>query len=806
MKTLLLLVITLILIQPIYPQTSPDYIFGDNYGSGWGWTTGTQGTAGLGNSYKWTFQANASNNLYFKLGETSSSTDGGGFWMNNAAPDLQYTGSGAVQNAYYHSNIGENGKIYFAVTNTNYYVVKSRKDPSNSYANFSVQELSAAPVTITAVTDNFKSAGTSMDVFITLSGSKSTEEKIFVRYTTDNWSTSGITSAATGSGTSYTATIPADGVTGTSNNKYYAFTTTLSSPSTSEADLVAINYSDNSGNFYHIFNKSITFQIISWQASKGISYGPLMFSYDYYSATNKNCNQYSCPDPTDWVSVWAYTVMEYNTIGGKNKLDCDCSGSTGNGSATTSSATGEETNLLNGTGGITIYFGAGGLAGFNSRCPDGDRRIYTGSNVSVKLNGVDKLVFDSYRLDIDVVYATNSITSTGWAKINVAGSDPLWVKEFDPHVTGEVLFEAVSSSPVVQDCFGGFDVQLKMVTSSKNTNQTTGTLSTQGGSINETVNLSNSDVSYNFTSATFGGNSGTLNDIYANQIFEQPGGSPPSGIDAISQVYWDLSTTLDAFTCSITFDLSEISGISNTANLRILRRTNSSGSWATWGVYTLVDDTHIKANGVTALSEWAIGSTGGNPLPVELTSFTGAVENGFIILRWNTATEIGSYGFEIERREKNCNCSWQTLGFVLGNGNSNTPKDYFYKDDINSPGGYCYRLKMIDTDSKFDYSKEISISLEQPIRYELFQNYPNPFNPVTSIKYDIKDRGLVTLKVYDVLGDEVVTLINEEKEPGFYSVEFNGSSLASGVYFYRMIALDNKGNPNIRLLKMVLIK
>jgi hypothetical protein len=802
MKTLLLLVIALILIQPVYPQTSPDYIFGDNYGSGWGWTTGTLGTAGLGNSYKWTFQANASNNLYFKLGETSSSTDGGGFWMNNAAPDLQYTGSGAVWNAYYYGNMGTNGAIYFTVTNTKYYVVKSRKDPSNSNANFSVQELSAAPVTITAVTDNFKSAGTSMDVFITLSGSKSTEEKIFVRYTTDNWSTSSITSAATGSGTSYTATIPAGGVTGTSDNKYYVFTTTLSSPSTSEADLVAINYYDNTGNFNNISTKSITFQIISWQ-SRG--FGPVMWSQKRSNPDEKSCAGYPCGD-TAWATTRAYTTMEYNTIGGSNGLACDCSPFTGNGLATTSSATAEETNLLNGTGGITIYFGSGGLAGFNSRCPDGDRRIYTGSDVRVKLNGVDKLVFDSYRLDIDVVYATNSITSTGWAKINVAGSDPLWVKEFDPYGTGQVIFEASSSSAVVQNCYGGYNVVLKMKSSEINSVQSSSTVAVQGQGINETVNLTNSDVSYNFTNASFGGEEGTANGVFANQVFSAPGGAPPSGIDAISNQYWDLSTALDTFTCSITFDLSEISGISNTANLRILRRTNSGGAWSTWGDYTLVDGTHIKANGVTALSEWTIGSTGGNPLPVELTSFTGMVENGFVVLKWNTATEIGSYGFEIERREKNCNCSWQTLGFVLGNGNSNTPKDYFYKDDINSPGGYCYRLKMIDTDSKFDYSNEISISLEQPIRYELFQNYPNPFNPVTSIKYDIKDRGLVTLKVYDVLGDEVVTLINEEKEPGFYSVEFNGSSLSSGVYFYRMIALDNNGNPNIRLLKMVLIK
>lgn len=802
MKTLLLLVIALILIQPVYPQTSPDYIFGNDEGSGWNWTIGTQGTECRGNTYKWTFQANTTNNLFFKLGETSSSSDGQGFWMNNIGADLNYTGNGAVWNAYHYSNMWANGAIYFLVTNAKYYVVKSRKDPSNSNANFSIQELSAAPVTITAVTDNFKSAGTSMDVFITLSGSKSTEEKIFVRYTTDNWSTSNLTSAATGSGTSYTATIPAGGVTGTSENKYYAFTTTISSPSSSEADLVAVSYNDNSGNYYGIFSKSINFQINSWQ-SKGK--GQVMWTYKRLEPTTITCERYTCGDPI-WATILAYTVMEYNIIGGTNGLQCDCSSFTGNGTVTTSSATAEKTNILNGTDGITIYFGQGTMTGFISDCPNGDRRFYTGSNCRVKLDGADKLIFNSYRLELDVDYSPGSITSTGWAKIDIDNSDPVWVKEFDPYGTGEVLFEAVSSSAVVQQCYGSYNVELKMVSSSINTNQTTGTLSTQGGSINETVNLSNSDVSYSFTSATFGGEEGTMNDIYANQIFEQPVGSLPMGIDAISQVYWDLSTTLDAFTCGITFDLSEVAGITNTDNLRILKRANSSSEWTVWGEFTLVDPTHLKANNVTSLSEWAIGSTGGNSLPVELTSFSGKIGNGYILLRWNTATESGSYGFEIERRDKNCNCSWQTIGFVLGNGNSNTPKDYSFKDDLNTPGNYCYRLKMIDLDGEFDYSNEVNIGLEQPLRFEVFQNYPNPFNPVTTVKYQLSEKSFVSLKIYDIVGNEVLKPVNEEKTAGTHYVDIDAANLSSGVYFYRIIATDASGNKNTSSFKMIVLK
>ena len=88
-----------------------------------------------------------------------------------------------------------------------------------------------------------------------------------------------------------------------------------------------------------------------------------------------------------------------------------------------------------------------------------------------------------------------------------------------------------------------------------------------------------------------------------------------------------------------------------------------------------------------------------------------------------------------------------------------------------------------------------------PTVFMLFQNYPNPFNPITIIKYDLPKAGRVTLKIYDVLGRKVATLINEEKPAGRYQVEFNGSSFASGVYFYRIQA----GNYS-SVKKMILLK
>jgi hypothetical protein len=88
-----------------------------------------------------------------------------------------------------------------------------------------------------------------------------------------------------------------------------------------------------------------------------------------------------------------------------------------------------------------------------------------------------------------------------------------------------------------------------------------------------------------------------------------------------------------------------------------------------------------------------------------------------------------------------------------------------------------------------------------PNSYSLFQNYPNPFNPVTQINYDIPKKGFVILKVFDILGREVAKLVNEEKQPGSYIVDFDGSNFASGVYFYKL-----EVNEFTDVKRMVIIK
>jgi len=173
-------------------------------------------------------------------------------------------------------------------------------------------------------------------------------------------------------------------------------------------------------------------------------------------------------------------------------------------------------------------------------------------------------------------------------------------------------------------------------------------------------------------------------------------------------------------------------------------------------------------------------------IPVELISFTGFSQNNDIILNWQTATETNNAGFEIQ--EKINGGEYASIAFVIGSGTSTKINNYTYKITNLTPGIYLYRLKQVDLDGSTSYSNEIHVKTVSPLVFNLFQNYPNPFNPVTTITFSIPQDGKVELKVYDVLGNEVATLVNEYREAGSYKVGFNGSTLSSGIYFYTLSA------------------
>jgi len=184
---------------------------------------------------------------------------------------------------------------------------------------------------------------------------------------------------------------------------------------------------------------------------------------------------------------------------------------------------------------------------------------------------------------------------------------------------------------------------------------------------------------------------------------------------------------------------------------------------------------------------------------VELISFIAEVSNKNVILSWITATEINNYGFEIERKQSGVD--WAKIGFIQGNGTTIKENIYNYADENIETGEYYYRLKQIDYDGSFEYSTELEVVIEIFYDFNLEQNYPNPFNPGTSINYSIREKGLVNLKVFDILGKEVAVLINENQGAGNYSVQFNASNLPSGIYFYKITLGNYTATKKLILLK-----
>jgi len=193
----------------------------------------------------------------------------------------------------------------------------------------------------------------------------------------------------------------------------------------------------------------------------------------------------------------------------------------------------------------------------------------------------------------------------------------------------------------------------------------------------------------------------------------------------------------------------------------------------------------------------------GETVPVEIVSFTAAACEDGVVLNWQTATETNNKGFDVERRVNNSQLSagWERIGFAGGAGTVTEPKTYSYTDKNIPDGNYSYRLKQIDFNGTYEYSKETEVNVNNPLEFSLSQNYPNPFNPVTTIRYSIPEDGNIKLKVYNSLGQQEAELINGFVKAGSSEVKFDGSGLASGVYFYKI----ESGNEVI-IKKLMLLK
>ena len=237
------------------------------------------------------------------------------------------------------------------------------------------------------------------------------------------------------------------------------------------------------------------------------------------------------------------------------------------------------------------------------------------------------------------------------------------------------------------------------------------------------------------------------------------------------------------------------------------------GIWQSQLTFNAATQTYSdKVLGLTSFSDFALTDET-SPLPVDLASFNALVTNRDIKINWTTSHEINNQGFDIERRmqtdiKTNTYSSWISLTNITGHGTTNEAHTYSYTDRRLTTGKYQYRLKQTDFNNNIEYftlhSPDI-VEIGKPMNSDISQNYPNPSNPKSKIDYQIPFNGKVSLKVYDIIGREVVTIVEEIKEAGFYTAEFDGTNLASGVYFYRILA-EGEGQKYVNTKKMILVK
>ncbi|MFC2135272.1 DUF2341 domain-containing protein [Bacteroidota bacterium] len=295
-------------------------------------------------------------------------------------------------------------------------------------------------------------------------------------------------------------------------------------------------------------------------------------------------------------------------------------------------------------------------------------------------------------------------------------------------------------------------------------------------------------------------------DLTSTRITNEPN-TLPTADALLDSIYWvvDVFGTPGTYETNLTFTVP--SGFIDPGDEHVMklfnRSSNSDGSWTILIEQAVsITDTTVTFENVSTLGQFLIGK--GTPMPVELTSFSGVFENEGITLRWHTATEVNNYGFEIERNTSDdpSEGRWETIDFVTGYGNSNSPKEYTYTDNnISSGGTYHYRLRQIDFDGTFEYSPQIDVEVEMLHKFVLHQNYPNPFNPTTKISFELPAETIVKVTIYNILGEVVEVLTNDVYPQGRHELVFDGGRLAAGMYCYSLQAGNNRLMGKMLLLK-----
>ncbi|MFI5253639.1 MAG: T9SS type A sorting domain-containing protein [Bacteroidota bacterium] len=290
--------------------------------------------------------------------------------------------------------------------------------------------------------------------------------------------------------------------------------------------------------------------------------------------------------------------------------------------------------------------------------------------------------------------------------------------------------------------------------------------------------------------------------------------NPPSSKDSAAiQRTIDLSRSTADSVGLITMTFQWNGSEEGTAFLR-----NSAASWRNNGTAWVEEGTYLTPpvgsnpyvgtiSNILNTGRYTLGNPG--VLPITLSEFTGmTVASHTIKIDWTTVTEQNTYGFFIQRHDERSKAYTDVSDLIAGAGTSVNQLHHYSWTDAKATGGvYYYRLRTVDLNGDVEYSSEIKVNVvlgvngQEPLVFKLSQNYPNPFNPTTTIRYSVPTSGFVSLKIYNIIGQEVATLVNNFQEANRYSVVWNAGDYSSGVYFYRIVA-----GANTQVMRMILVK
>ena len=309
----------------------------------------------------------------------------------------------------------------------------------------------------------------------------------------------------------------------------------------------------------------------------------------------------------------------------------------------------------------------------------------------------------------------------------------------------------------------------------------------------------NGDITFEqFTGAngpSFGGNKSVKMDFYGSSVVGRSD-------TLFSKVFSGLSVT-----DSVKFDYAYAQY--QTENDRLIVKLSIDGGLTfPHTIFDKAGATLATAPATTSVfvptnSQWRTFAYSLEILPVELKSFTAKANENSVNLNWSTATEVNNLGFEVQKKVAG---EFLAIGFVNGMGTITETQNYSFTDNNLENGSYSYRLKQVDFNGSFEYSDEVNVDVTGPQYFSLNQNYPNPFNPATRIEFNLATDSKVILKVFNLLGEEVTTLLNENLISGKHFVDFKALNLNSGIYMYRLDAVGFDGSVYTDVKKMTLIK